>query len=122
MVLPGLLRRGTTLLGVLAALGLVLSACSSGSSHASVTTTSTRAPLPSAATGTLTAAQKTALAHGAKPADTDAAGVEWLCRPGQADDPCTSSLTATVAPSSGPTYVEQATDAAHRGIDCFYVY
>ncbi len=35
---------------------------------------------------------------GATPADTDTAGVEWLCRPGQADDPCTSSLTTTVMP------------------------
>jgi pimeloyl-ACP methyl ester carboxylesterase len=31
-------------------------------------------------------------------------------------------LTATVAPETGPTRVESASDAVHPGIDCFYVY
>ena len=62
------------------------------------------------------------MADGADAADTDAAGVEWLCRPGQADGPCTSSLTATVVSPSGPSRVERASAAAHPGIDCFYVY
>jgi hypothetical protein len=117
-------RRGVGSLSVLVALalGLVLSACSSGSSHASGTTTSTGATNGSGASATLTAAQKTAVANGADAVDTDAAGVEWLCRPGQAGDPCTSSLTTTVAPRAGPTHVERAADAAHPGIDCFYVY
>jgi pimeloyl-ACP methyl ester carboxylesterase len=55
-------------------------------------------------------------------ADTDAAGVEWLCRPGQADDSCTTSLTTTVVSASGPARIERAKDARHPGIDCFYVY
>ncbi len=113
---------------VLAALGVVLGACSSGSTQASTTSDATtlhhgrtrRAGLDRA--GTLTAAQQAAVSDGANPADTDPAGIEWLCRPGQADDPCTSSLTATVEPESGPTRVQSASDAAHPAIDCFYVY
>ena len=45
-----------------------------------------------------------------------------MCRPGQAADPCESSLTATVLPASGPTTVEHTSDAADPPIDCFYVY
>jgi len=101
---------------LLVALGLALSACSSGSPHGAATTT------PSAAPASLTVAQKAAEADGAEVADTDAAGVEWLCRPGQPNDPCTSSLTTTVAPLSGPTRTERATDAPGAKIDCFYVY
>ena len=115
-------RRGPLVLGVVALLGLVLAACSPGSTDAASTTTAaTTAGDPGLAVA-LTAAQKAALAHGAVRADTDPAGVEWLCRPGQADDPCTSDLTATVVGSSGPTHVQDATDAARRRIDCFYVY
>jgi len=116
-------RRAAAPLGILAVLGVVLGACSSGASPASsATTASTAAPVSSGATGSLTVAQKTAVADGADPLDTDAAGVEWLCRPGQAADPCTSSLTATVVDASGRSRVERASDAAHPGIDCFYVY
>jgi hypothetical protein len=115
-------RRTLAPLCVAAAVGLVVSACSSGSPTATpTTTTSSAAPSPPAA-GTLTAAQKAAVANGADPADTDAAGVEWLCRPGQAPDPCTASLTTTVAPRSGPTRIARSADAAHPAIDCFYVY
>jgi hypothetical protein len=70
----------------------------------------------------LTAAQKKAVADGADPADTDASGVVWLCRPGQTDDPCASSLTTTVVPRSGPRRVVRSSDAPHPKIDCFYVY
>ncbi|HXQ61308.1 MAG TPA: DUF3089 domain-containing protein [Acidimicrobiales bacterium] len=109
-------------LAVFVAVGLVLGSCA-GTSPTPAPTPSTRAPgtagvAPSAAPS----ARKAALADDATPADTDAAGVEWLCRPGQADDPCTASLTATVDPRSGPTRLERASDAAHPGIDCFYVY
>ena len=48
--------------------------------------------------------------------------MEWLCKPGQASDPCTASLTATVLPASGQTTVQQAAVAASPPIDCFYVY
>jgi hypothetical protein len=119
--LRGPWRPAQAAVGVFAAFALLLSSCSTGSSAISATTTSTGAPSPGV-TGVLTAAQKAAQANGANPFDTDAAGVEWLCRPGQPDDPCTSSLTATIVPESGPTSVERPADAAHPGIDCFYVY
>ena len=67
-------------------------------------------------------AQRTAEADGATPADTDAAGVEWLCRPGQGNDPCVSDLTATAVPASGPSRIERASVTANPPIDCFYVY
>ena len=50
------------------------------------------------------------------------AATVWLCRPGLADDPCTSSLTATVLRPSGAGRVERATPAAKPPVDCFYVY
>lgn len=46
----------------------------------------------------------------------------WLCRPGQADDPCTADLTATSVSARGTRTVERATAAADPPIDCFYVY
>lgn len=46
----------------------------------------------------------------------------WLCRPGQADDPCTSSLTATAVPASGASMVSQGSDDPSSPFDCFYVY
>jgi pimeloyl-ACP methyl ester carboxylesterase len=103
---------------------VVLSACSAGSPSTAATTSTpgTSTPGSSSATGSPTAAQRAAQADGADPADTDAAGVEWLCRPGQAHDPCTSSLTATVVPASGPTHVQTAMDAPRPAIDCFYIY
>jgi hypothetical protein len=49
-------------------------------------------------------------------------GTVWLCRPGLADDPCTSSLTTTVLARSGVSHVEQAAPASKPAVDCFYVY
>ena len=46
----------------------------------------------------------------------------WLCRPGQADDPCTASLTATAVPAQGPRSVESSSTDPSSGFDCFYVY
>jgi len=106
---------------VAVALVAVVALTGGATSSASPTTT-----VPSHAGGSSgagpTPAQKAAVADGADLGDTDAAGVEWLCRPGQAHDPCTTSLTATVIPASGPTHVVHTGDAAHPGIDCFYVY
>jgi len=107
-----------TSLVVMLGFGLVLSACGGGRSVAtppSSSGTSTVASAPSAA-------ELAAEADGADAADTDRAGVEWLCRPGQGDDPCTTSLTTTVLPRSGPVYVQHFTDASDPKIDCFYVY
>ena len=49
----------------------------------------------------------------------------WLCRPGLANDPCTASLAATVAPGPSPTSsttVQRNPPATTPAIDCFYVY
>ena len=46
----------------------------------------------------------------------------WLCRPGQPDDPCTASLTATAVPAQGPRSVESSSTDPSSGFDCFYVY
>jgi hypothetical protein len=45
-----------------------------------------------------------------------------LCRPGLADNPCESDLTATVISTDGSGTVEEATPAEDPPIDCFYVY
>ena len=51
-----------------------------------------------------------------------ASSTVWLCRPGQADDPCTAPQTATVIPASGARTVQNGhTNPASR-FDCFYVY
>jgi hypothetical protein len=46
----------------------------------------------------------------------------WLCRPGQADDPCTASLTATSVNATDDTAVQRATVRSSSKFDCFYVY
>ena len=50
------------------------------------------------------------------------AATVWLCRPGLANDPCTSSLAATVVQASGASSAAVAKPAASSGFDCFYVY
>ncbi len=46
----------------------------------------------------------------------------WLCRPGQAYDPCTSSLAATVVPAYGPRTTQDVRPDITSRFDCFYVY
>lgn len=46
----------------------------------------------------------------------------WLCRPGQADDPCTASLGATVVAAQGPRMIERSSIDPSSSFDCFYVY
>jgi hypothetical protein len=49
----------------------------------------------------------------------------WLCRPGQAKDPCTANRTATEVTYEGSTRKEAVQKPVHAGkppIDCFYVY
>jgi hypothetical protein len=46
----------------------------------------------------------------------------WLCKPGLADDPCTSPLTATVVQTNGKTSIAATAINAKAPIDCFYVY
>jgi Protein of unknown function (DUF3089) len=56
------------------------------------------------------------------PTSAPASPITWLCRPGMADDPCASSLTATVVTGRGTTRIQHARTPAHPAIDCFYVY
>jgi Protein of unknown function (DUF3089) len=52
-----------------------------------------------------------------------AASTVWLCRPGQAADPCTSSRAATAVTGSGATSPSPSPSSpAARRFDCFYVY
>jgi hypothetical protein len=61
------------------------------------------------------------LVPGAFAASASASTV-WLCKPGQAGDPCTSDLTTTVQTGSGASFVEKGHAASNPPIDCFYVY
>ncbi|HEY8316014.1 MAG TPA: DUF3089 domain-containing protein [Gaiellaceae bacterium] len=49
-------------------------------------------------------------------------GTTWLCRPGAADDPCTSGLASTAVARNGTTHTEPAPPASNAKVDCFYVY
>jgi len=49
-------------------------------------------------------------------------GTVWLCRPGEASNPCLSDLTTTVVDRGGATHVERLSPAAKPPVDCFYVY
>jgi hypothetical protein len=53
---------------------------------------------------------------------TGAAATVWLCRPGLAADPCTSSSDATVVPASGARSTVDPQPATNPAFDCFYVY
>jgi hypothetical protein len=92
--------------------GVLAAAC--GSSGSTATTTAT-------ATGPGVAVQ-VAVAAGASPSRTDASGIEWLCKPGAAVDPCSADLTTTVLSASGVPTVQRASAPADPPIDCFYVY
>ena len=52
----------------------------------------------------------------------DAGGTVWLCRPGQAGDPCAYPLGATLVPAHGARVTQQRADASSPPFDCFYVY
>ncbi len=59
---------------------------------------------------------------GAAQPGPDAAGTVWLCRPGQADDPCTESLDTTVVQPDGARHEVDYQPSKDPAIDCFYVY
>jgi len=46
----------------------------------------------------------------------------WLCRPGQAHDPCTSDLSSTTVTADGSSETVATSPAAASKFDCFYVY
>ena len=58
----------------------------------------------------------------AVPAGPDAAGVTWVCRPGQAGDPCLFPEGATSVAASGAKTDAPAPAASQPAFDCFYVY
>ena len=49
-------------------------------------------------------------------------GTVWLCRPGLARDPCTTSRATTVFGRDGTSHVVAAAPAKNPPVDCFYVY
>jgi hypothetical protein len=51
-----------------------------------------------------------------------APGTVWLCKPGQANDPCTISLSSTSVSANGTAAVSRAQPASSSKFDCFYVY
>jgi hypothetical protein len=53
---------------------------------------------------------------------TTASKTVWLCRPGQADDPCTSDLSSTTVTAGGSSGTVATSPAAASKFDCFYVY
>src|ERR1035441_6318554 len=67
-------------------------------------------------------AKQAAVADGADPSRTDAAGTEWLCNPDLPANPCLSNENALVQRASGRNSVQLARPANQPPIDCFYVY
>jgi hypothetical protein len=61
-------------------------------------------------------------AAAARTTATTASKTVWLCRPGQADDPCTSDLASTTVTADGSTQTVAASPAPTSKFDCFYVY
>ena len=86
------------------ALCLLAAACGSGSSS----------PAPPHTSAAATATPQ--------PSHANAGSTVWLCEPGQASDPCTASLQATVVPAHGARTVQDAQVSAGSAFDCFYVY
>ena len=81
------------------------------------------APLTGSPAAAASASPKeVAVAQGADPSRTDAAGTEWLCNPAYAVDPCRSNENALVQRASGRNSVQLSRPATNPPIDCFYVY
>jgi hypothetical protein len=53
---------------------------------------------------------------------SSSANTVWLCRPGEANDPCAGNLSTTSVTASGATTSEPNTPASGSKFDCFYVY
>ena len=63
------------------------------------------------------------VAGAATPAASPASATVWLCRPGQAPDPCAYDSATTTVTAQGTTSIATPTPAASaRKFDCFYVY
>jgi hypothetical protein len=85
---------------LLAASFTILTAGCTASGQTSATTTSSGVPQPK----------------------SDLAGVVWLCRPSQINDPCLASLDTTVVEPDGSSKVVDYRAASNPPIDCFYAY
>lgn len=96
-----------------------LAAC--GTATASSVLPSTPASPAASSPASGSSSRQAAIANGADPARTDAAGIEWLCQPGLADNPCRSNDTANVVPRTGPTTLQKASAATNPPIDCFFI-
>jgi hypothetical protein len=72
----------------------------------------------------LVAAAPVAAGADAKATRGTASKTVWLCRPGEADEPCMSDLSSTTVTAGGATTVVPATapPATAAKFDCFYVY
>ena len=70
----------------------------------------------------LAALTVSAIAIAGLAASSASAETTWLCKPGLASNPCTSSEEATVELPGGASFIEHAKPAKNPPIDCFYVY
>jgi hypothetical protein len=70
----------------------------------------------------LAALSVTAIGIAGLAASSASAETTWLCKPGLASNPCTSSEEATVELANGASFIAHAKPAKNPPIDCFYVY
>ena len=63
-----------------------------------------------------------AVAASGAAASSASAEVVWLCKPGEADNPCRDSLETTVYDTRGNSQLANPPLPANPPIDCFYVY
>jgi hypothetical protein len=68
------------------------------------------------------ATSNTATTRTTASAALDQWGTTWLCRPGVADNPCTTALASTAIARNGAMHPEPASPASNPKVDCFYVY
>jgi hypothetical protein len=97
-------QRVVALTTLTAAMAVLAAACGSGGA---------------VSTGT---SQPTATSGAGLGSGGNASATVWLCRPGQANDPCTAPLQATTVPAQGARTVQRPSVAASSTFDCFYVY
>jgi len=103
----------TLVLAALTVLGFAGTAAAPSAAAPSAAAPSASASAASAASAALAATRATAIG---------ASKTVWLCRPGQADDPCTSDLSSTTVTAAGSAQTVTASPAPASKFDCFYVY
>lgn len=109
------MRRMVGAVAGLAALTVLAAGCVGGRSGAG---TGAAGPAPGTAAPTSRAASPTAPPRRLPVTHPTV----WLCRPGQARNPCAGGLDATVVHAGGSRTVEPFHPAADPPVDCFYVY